>query len=128
MPGNELPNGSPGQGCPAVGREQRPLSRWWELGEPGREEPDGVLLQRDHALLAALPDAFELAVWSELKVTDAQVDEFADAESGLDAQVQQEPVAATEPGPGVRGSDERLCFGAVRNDTSVVLVLSLIHI
>ena len=73
-------------------------------------------------MLAALPDAFELAVWSELKVTDAQVDEFADAESGLDAQVQQEPVAATEPGPGVRGSDERLCFGAVRNDTSVVWV------
>ena len=53
----------PWSGGPAVGREQRP-SRWWELGRADREEPDGVLLQQDHALLRPFPTHSELAVWS----------------------------------------------------------------
>ena len=42
---------------------------------------------------------------------ERQADQLADAQPGLDAQVQQEPVTAPQPGAGVRGGDERFGLG-----------------
>lgn len=110
--GDELAGGGSRELLSGAGREQRGSRDGRELSDPCGQERDGVLLQRDDALLASFAEAFELAVRADLDAVDAQADQFTDPEPGLDAQVQQQPVTSADPGAGVRGRDERFGFGA----------------
>src|SRR5450759_2178304 len=72
VPGDELADCGSGQRGAGAGGEQWPVRCGREFADPGGQELDGVLLQRDDGMFASFAEALELAVRAYLDAVDAQ--------------------------------------------------------
>jgi hypothetical protein len=96
-----------------TGGEQRLVGLTLAFFEPLPDDRDGLGCQGGGAVLATLSQDPDVSAGAEPHIADLSRDEFGDAHAGLQCQEQERAVAAAEPGPAVRGGEERL---GVRSD------------
>ena len=80
------------------------------FSQPIAQHDDGVFAQGRAAALAALALASHVRAGAEHDVLAAKTDEFGGAQSGLDGQHQQRPIAPPRPGGEVGRGEQRVDF------------------
>jgi hypothetical protein len=81
--------------------------------EPCAEDCDGLVGEDRGALLVAFADHAHVRAGGEGGLGDGQVDEFGDADAGLDGEEQHRVVAAPDPCGSIRRREQRVDLAAV---------------
>ena len=100
-----------------AGREQRVVGASGSFGQPGLQQRLDRAGERDGSLLASFAFAADVRAGAEGDVGAVQAGEFGDPQAGLDGEQHQDPVSSSFPAGLVRGGDQSVDLGGVRNVT-----------
>ena len=106
-------NGIAAEPFTSDGREDGRIAIASAFLEPLLEGSGSVPPQRRAALLSSLALATDMRAGSQHDIATIEIDQFGDAQAGLQGEQQDRPIAAANPGRWIRCCKQRLHLGSI---------------